>query len=133
MRENNIDVREAYLFGSYAKGKEKEKSDIDIAIYINEELLKDSKKTFDFQIEHMMNLSDIFRKEVDLVILNDASPLLKHEVISDGILVVDKDHDKLVEFKKRSFYYYQDWLHLMDIRMMYIKERLSIYGKERDN
>lgn len=47
-------------------------------------------------------------------------------------LVIEKDHEKLVEFKKRSFYYYQDWLNMMDIIMMYIKEMLSAYGKEGD-
>lgn len=71
------------LFGSYAKGKEREKSEIDIGIYIDEELFNDSKKILDLQLEHMINLSDMFHKEVDLVILNDASPLLRHEVISD--------------------------------------------------
>jgi len=32
LRENNISIDNAYLFGSYAKGKNREWSDIDIAI-----------------------------------------------------------------------------------------------------
>ena len=32
LRDNNISVKDAYLFGSYAKGKNNEWSDIDIAI-----------------------------------------------------------------------------------------------------
>ncbi|WPX07819.1 type VII toxin-antitoxin system MntA family adenylyltransferase antitoxin [Anaerocellum danielii] len=120
----------AYLFGSYAKGKEREDSDVDIAVYVNEELANDSKRLLEFQVKHMLGISDILRKEVDLVILNQASPLLRHEVISEGILIVEKDHDKLVNFKKMSFYYYQDWLHIMKIKMMYIKERISDNGKK---
>ncbi|AEM73718.1 DNA polymerase beta domain protein region [Caldicellulosiruptor acetigenus 6A] len=128
-KEDNVIF--AYLFGSYAKGKERENSDVDIAVYVNEEIAKDSKKVLDFQIKHMSNISDILKKEVDLVILNHASPLLRHEVISEGILLVEKDHNKLVNFKKMSFYYYQDWLNIMKIKIMYIKERISADGKER--
>ncbi|ADQ06805.1 DNA polymerase beta domain protein region [Caldicellulosiruptor hydrothermalis 108] len=121
----------AYLFGSYAKGKERKNSDVDIAVYINEEIAKDAKKVLEYQIKHMSDISDLLKKEVDLVILNHASPLLRHEVISEGTLLIEKDHDKLVNFKKQSFYYYQDWLHIMKIKMMYIKERISADGKER--
>ncbi|ACM60766.1 putative nucleotidyltransferase [Caldicellulosiruptor bescii] len=121
----------AYLFGSYAKGKLHEKSDVDVAVYLNERIAKDSKKVLEFQIKHMSNISDILRREVDLVVLNQASPLLRHEVISEGILLLEKDHDKLVNFKKMSFYYYQDWLHIMKIKMMYIKERIAANGKKR--
>lgn len=128
-KEDNVIF--AYLFGSYAKGKERENSDVDIAVYVNEEIANDSKKVLDFQIKHMSNISDILKKEVDLVILNHASPLLRHEVISEGILLVEKDHNKLVNFKKMSFYYYQDWLNIMKIKIMYIKERISADGKER--
>jgi len=32
LRDNNISVKDAYLFGSYAKGQNNELSDIDIAI-----------------------------------------------------------------------------------------------------
>lgn len=128
-KEDNVIF--AYLFGSYAKGKERENSDVDIAVYVNELIAKDSKKVLDFQIKHMSNISDILKKEVDLVILNQASPLLRHEVISEGILLVEKDHNKLVNFKKLSFYYYQDWLNIMKIKIMYIKERISADGKER--
>jgi predicted nucleotidyltransferase len=35
LRENNISVENAYLFGSYAKGKNHKWSDIDIAIISN--------------------------------------------------------------------------------------------------
>uniref|UniRef100_A0A7C5V1L8 Nucleotidyltransferase domain-containing protein n=1 Tax=Caldicellulosiruptor owensensis TaxID=55205 RepID=A0A7C5V1L8_9FIRM len=121
----------AYLFGSYAKGKEHKQSDVDIAVYINELIAKDPKKVLEFQVKHMSNISDMLKREVDLVILNQASPLLRHEVISEGILLLEKDHNKLVNFKKVSFYYYQDWLHIMKIKMIYIKERISADGKER--
>ncbi|WAM33057.1 type VII toxin-antitoxin system MntA family adenylyltransferase antitoxin [Caldicellulosiruptor morganii] len=127
-KENTIVF--AYLFGSYAKGKANENSDVDIAVYVDEELANDSKRLLEFQIKHMIGISDILRKEVDLVILNQASPLLRHEVISEGILIIEKDHDRLVNFKKMSFYYYQDWLHIMKIKMMYIKERIADNGKK---
>ncbi len=42
--EKESDVLFAYLFGSYAKGTQDEKSDIDIAVY-----LKDEKKRIEFE------------------------------------------------------------------------------------
>jgi uncharacterized protein len=47
--ENNIDVREAYLFGSYAKGVFDENSDIDVAVVIG-----NLKNRFDMQVKLMV-------------------------------------------------------------------------------
>lgn len=49
IKKNNILFSEAYLFGSYAKGKNKENSDIDIAI-----VLIDNSKTFETEVQLMV-------------------------------------------------------------------------------
>ena len=36
LKENNIDILDAWLFGSYARGTHQENSDIDIAIVVND-------------------------------------------------------------------------------------------------
>ena len=36
LKENNIDILDAWLFGSYARGTQQEDSDIDIAIVMND-------------------------------------------------------------------------------------------------
>jgi predicted nucleotidyltransferase len=55
----NLGVKKAYLFGSYAKGHEKEDSDIDIALiledmpnlFITQQLLMKLRHNFDLRIE----------------------------------------------------------------------------------
>jgi len=36
LKENNMDISDAWLFGSYARGTQQEDSDIDIAIVMND-------------------------------------------------------------------------------------------------
>jgi predicted nucleotidyltransferase len=59
LKENNFDIRKAYIFGSYIKGDFNEDSDIDLAVVMNNlsnsfmmqvELMKISRK-FDTRIE----------------------------------------------------------------------------------
>ena len=59
LKENKIDIRKAYLFGSYAKGASHEDSDIDIAI-----ILKDLKDDFDMQV-HLMKLRRDFDTRIE--------------------------------------------------------------------
>ena len=56
IRKNYTGVERAFLFGSYAKGKSSEESDIDLALVFNE--LKDSER-FDIQVQLMLLASKI--------------------------------------------------------------------------
>ena len=49
LRENNIDVKEAYLFGSYANGTFDDNSDIDLALVIGDLINK-----FEMQVKLMV-------------------------------------------------------------------------------
>ncbi|MBN1350371.1 nucleotidyltransferase domain-containing protein [candidate division KSB1 bacterium] len=51
--KNNYDCKQAFLFGSYAKGTNREESDIDIAVILNE---------FENPIEMQLELMRIRRK-----------------------------------------------------------------------
>jgi predicted nucleotidyltransferase len=49
LKENNIKFSDAWLFGSYAKGLQKDNSDIDLAI-----VLDDTEKSFDTEVKLMI-------------------------------------------------------------------------------
>ena len=69
IRQNYSDLDKAYLFGSYAKGKELQESDIDIALVFKD--LDDSKR-FDTQVQLMMLASQIdTRIEPHPISMND--------------------------------------------------------------
>ena len=119
----------AYLFGSYARGNANKSSDIDIAAYIKKG--NDATEDLLYQLDTKKNLEKILDKEVDFVILNDADPLLKHEVFSDGILIIDKDHDLYVDVRVKNFYEYMDKKKYLEICALYQREYF-MDGKKRD-
>ena len=49
LKDNNIKFSDAWLFGSYAKGLQKDNSDIDLAIILDE-----TEKTFDTEVKLMV-------------------------------------------------------------------------------
>src|SRR5690554_4615113 len=77
----------AYIFGSYVQKNMRKDSDVDIAIYLSEEI---STETY---LKIKMELSEIFQAEIDLVILNDSTPLLKYEIYKNNILLFTRDEN----------------------------------------
>lgn len=64
-----------WLFGSMATGKYNRYSDVDIAVYVKDEKLV---RNIDWYLDLKVKLMDITKREVDLVILNIAKPIVKH-------------------------------------------------------
>ena len=86
LKKNNLNIKKAYLFGSYAKGISSVDSDIDLAIVF--ENLSD---TFDMQVQLMK-----FRRKFDIRIephafresdFEPSNPLAK-EILTMGVEVV---------------------------------------------
>ncbi len=76
-------IQLCYLFGSQANGNASAESDVDVAI-----LLKDgADPVTDLQLADF--LAEKLGKKVDVVVLNHASPILQHEVIRDGIRLME--------------------------------------------
>jgi len=94
----------AYLFGSTAKGTAGKLSDVDVAVLTS----KDHPPTLDYQLYLMDKLAGIFGREVDVVILNEASPLLRYEVIKRGKLLYSRDELTRIAFEERTIDEYLD-------------------------
>ena len=76
------DIRLAFLFGSIAAGHHSEASDIDLAILFQTE------PDFYF-LDNIKNaLSGFIKREIDIVVLNDASPIIKMQVLKKGIPLI---------------------------------------------
>jgi predicted nucleotidyltransferase len=73
----------AFLFGSFAGGTVTAESDVDIAILCRQVL------SFDRREEIRAALCTGIKKEVDLVDLNGASPILRMQVLKKGIILID--------------------------------------------
>jgi len=84
------EILEAYLFGSLARGAGQAHSDIDIAVYVEEEKIEPG--LFGYRSELTAALmSGLGTNSVDVLILNRAPPLLYHRVLRDGTRLLSRD------------------------------------------
>ncbi len=101
------EVLAVYLFGSRAAGKSGKNSDVDVAVLLTPAA---AKRAFDFQLRRQEELARILGADVDLVILNEAGPLLKFQVYSKGRLAHVKAPASAEKFKWRAINGYWDWI-----------------------
>jgi uncharacterized protein len=99
------------LFGSHAREKANKRSDVDVAVYF-----KDPPRGMEI-LDYSTRLSNHIRKDVDLVILNTASPLLRHQVMKHGIRLIIRDRTKFTKFREDTIRLYQDYKYLNYLEM----------------
>jgi len=88
--ERRPEILEAYLFGSQARGDAMPHSDIDVAVYVDRERLPPA--PWGYAADLITDLmSALGRNEIDVVVLNDAPPLLYHRVLRDGERLMSRD------------------------------------------
>src|SRR5262249_32792647 len=78
------EVLEAYLFGSQARGDVHAESDVDVAVYVDCSRADDSAFGIAAELSTIL-ASATGQDQVDIVLLNDAPPLLYHRILRDGI------------------------------------------------
>jgi len=84
-------VRFAYLFGSFADGTFTDKSDVDIAVYLND-------YSFDERLALHHRLEKSLQRDIDLLCLNEVKNIyLLENILDDGIVI--KDHEEREYFE----------------------------------
>ncbi len=113
--EPRTEILEAYLFGSVARGETHARSDIDVAVYVDEHLCPDTPYGYRADLTtHLMARLETNR--IDVVVLNDAPPLLYHRVLRDGIRLFSRDLRATTTREARAYSRYFDYLpHLAKI------------------
>jgi len=113
-------VKFAYLFGSLAAGTAGPLSDLDLAVYLDGRL-----DLFKSRLQLMEALARELKTEnFDLVVLNVAPIVLKHEVISNGIVLKD-DRLRRVTFESRALREYLDTAYLRQVQLGYLREQIK--------
>lgn len=112
------EIKAAYLFGSYAEGKQSSDSDLDLGVLLEEGYSKMIK------LDILTKLTQNNFDHVDLVIINNASILVKYEVIKHNRLIY-----RSVDFDSSAFYsktirQYLDFKPYLEVQRMYLKERI---------
>ena len=73
------EIQAAYLFGSAASGRTRTDSDLDLAVLLTRPI--SASRSLDYRLKLMTDLgAALHRSDVDVVILNDAPPLLAHRI-----------------------------------------------------
>jgi predicted nucleotidyltransferase len=120
--KNRREIIAAYLFGSRASGEGKKTSDADIA------LLLDDREANNFQyLEFKVTLERVLNKNVDLIILNQAGEILKHQIRKYGKIIYESNPKMRKQWEILSRKLYQDFLYLNNI---YMKKLYDYYGVE---
>ena len=120
--ESKGGIDAVYLFGSYATGDENKRSDVDIAV-----LMKDDKEaSMDLQSNLSSELMKLLNADrVDVVFLNNATTLIRYEIIRDGKLLYASRQFDEVEFKCKVIMGYLDMEHIRDVRYDYFLDAVN--------
>jgi predicted nucleotidyltransferase len=82
----DLGIASAYLFGSHAEGRAHRESDVDVGVLLRWDRHPTSSGRFDMRIRLGSDLIRVTScNEVDVVILNDAPPLLGRKIVQDGV------------------------------------------------
>ncbi len=85
------EVLEAYVFGSQARRRAGPLSDIDVAVYVERDApVTDAPWGYRPQLISEL-CAALGRSDVDVVVLNEAPPLLYHRVLRDGLRLLARD------------------------------------------
>ncbi len=123
-------VRLAYIFGSQATRRTHPNSDVDVAVLLDESLTPDERFA-----ERLRLLGDLSRicgtDNVDLVMLNEASPLLAYETLRHGVLLYCADAQTRIEFQVRTLRAYEDTVPLRRLlsEAMVARLKAGTFGK----
>ena len=113
----------AYVFGSRATGHVHPESDVDVAVLVDESLSADAR--YSERLALTGELSRLFRSDrIDVVVLNEASPLLAYEALRNGVCVYSASDDVRIEFQVRTVREYEDTSNLRRILSEAMAERV---------
>jgi predicted nucleotidyltransferase len=97
-----------WLFGSGARGELHAESDIDVAVLL----------AAGSALEHHRALRDLASRlegvldgrRIDVVVLAADQPILSHQVLSEGVLVFERDRSRRIDFESTAHVRYLDFL-----------------------
>lgn len=103
------EVLEAYLFGSQAAGRAQAHSDIDVAVYVDEQRTSNSGYGYAAELTSAL-MAGLGTNAVDVVVLNRAPPVLYHRVLRDGERILSRDLKATTTREGYAFSRYCDYL-----------------------
>jgi predicted nucleotidyltransferase len=99
----------AYLFGSLSSQTDNDLSDVDVAVFVDSAALDRDNGYFGYKATLLTEIMQLLKENrVDLVILNQATPLLSFHVVRYGIPIYEVDRLSRIRFQAKAFSRYFD-------------------------
>lgn len=96
------EVQLAYLFGSQATGKANRLSDVDVAVLTDPSQVKKN-LPYGYKAEIATDLMKLLKTDrVDVVLLNEAPPFLRHQVLKTGKSLRARDPSMRIQFETET-------------------------------
>ena len=111
-------VRLVYAFGSAARDAAGPLSDVDVAVLLDRRLDWDEERGFRAHLDAAL-------PGVDVVILNDAPPALRFEVITGGRCLLARDAREQAEFEIVSLSRFLDFQPVRRVQQEYLRTRVE--------
>lgn len=107
--ENDANVIFAVIFGSYATGRYKKESDIDMGIFFR-------KPPEGLDLLNLIHrLSELAGRDVDVVVLNKASAFVRHQIMKNKIVLIIKDRTIYCRFREKTISDYDEYKYISGI------------------
>ena len=88
-------VVSAWLFGSHGESRAHSESDVDVGVLLDREMVPTASLRFDLRVRLTSDLIHALgNTDIDLVVVNDAPPLLARRIIRTGIELFCRDRDR---------------------------------------
>lgn len=115
-----------YLFGSFAHGREQPMSDVDLAILLDERAESMDRKQLLARLHR--DLGRLLRKDIHILVLNDASYVVRVEALFRGRCVHVKDEESLARFRMLTLSLFADFAPYLDHLHQRLKRRLGAHS-----
>lgn len=118
-------IAAVFLFGSTVTGKQSTGNDIDVAVMFNPYSFE--RQGFDF-LAYVADMEGFASRRVDLVCFNTADPLLKHQIMKYGTVIIDRDPKSRISQMVWAMADYEDYKYQLNLSSR--KMRREMLGSE---
>jgi len=127
--DSQEDILLAYLFGSAVSGRSNPMSDVDLAVLVQPQ--PDLPSLLERQLTLSRAVAEYAGREVDLVLLNRASPFMKYEVARHGRVLYERRPAERIAFEARARQRYFDLKPMLEFHSEVVLRRIEEVGLGR--
>lgn len=121
-----LEVAGVYLYGSQARGKAGPLSDVDVAVLLSNEAIKQD--VLDFQLEYIKEIQSILKVDLaaDVKILSENDALVfQASVLNNGVLIVNNRPEIVDRFVHKVGMLYPDFYPVLQEYYSNMNQRLA--------